>query len=192
MRQTPRSVAPFLLALVASLAASQGNSRGADFPYDRVRRDIESAGRQGNLKSLERSIAEIDRETAKVTPLEETACWQLLKGTALVELGHPGDAKAIFSVLADTCPIWEAFNNLAVLEAADGEFGPARENLLRALDRVGKTEPAEAGLPQGNLRKVLEEQDGQLLILAGFAKECTGKPTPLADCLVSEPPRPPQ
>lgn len=148
-------------------------------PYDTIRHDIESAGRKGNMKSLIRSISEIDRNIARVTPIEETACWQLLKATALVEIGRTSDAKAIFGALADTCPIWEALNNFAVLEAADGEFRNAREHLRKAIDRANESQ--EAALPTGNFRKLETEQDEVIsLTLAGSAKECS--PVQRAQC----------
>ncbi len=159
-------------------------------PYLSIRHDIERAGRQGNIRDLERSIAEIDHALAEVTPIETTTCWQLLKGAALVEVGKSDNAKAIFGLLADTCPTWEAFNNLAVLQAADGQFGSAAANLRSAIDCAGKptTGPLAAKLPEANLRKLLAEEDQPSLILSGFANKCVKSEPPRVDCSICEVP----
>lgn len=150
--------------------------------YEEIRREVESAGRRGKTRALQRLVDEIDRVIAEPTPTEQTACWQLMKATVLVELSRHSDAKALFGVLADTCPIWEALNNLAVLEAADGEFSLAAEHLRRALDRAEASEPEEAQVARGNLRTLVSETDRPSMILAGFARECAGSRIPRADC----------
>lgn len=167
---------PAPLTLVLSGNSSTGSSNSL---YETLRRKIESAGRQGKLRELEDLIDQIDQETSRPTPREGTSCWHLLKATALVDLGRQRDAKAMFRALTDTCPLWEAFNNLAVLEAADGDFNSARLNLCEAIQRA---QPEEVNLPERNLQSLHLEADQPSLILAGYAKAC-----PHADCSLPKP-----
>jgi uncharacterized protein YjiK len=157
--------------------------QGQERPYESIRQEIERAGRQGDTRALGRALAEIDREIAATTDRGATICWQLLKGSVLVDLGQTENARAIFGMIADTCPIWEAFNNVAVLEAAEGRFGPAKGNLRQAMRCAGE---AEARLPQGNLRKLFAGGDGLSLILVGAAKKCVENQTPQVDCSACE------
>lgn len=175
-----------LLFLAVGLAATRSWAQDDDpstesglTRYDQIRRDIERAGRSAKQGKLRNLVLDIDEELQDPAPLQETACWEHLKATALVELGQPDDAKATFKLLVDTCPTWEALNNLAVLQAADGEYGPARTHLGLAIDRALVMEKV---LPRSNLEALQADENEPFLILAGFIGECTEVPVPRADC----------
>ena len=59
----------------------------------------------------------------------------LLKGNLLAEIGQTASAEAIYGSLIEAYPRRpEAFNNLAVLQAREGRFEEAADNLLGALE----------------------------------------------------------
>ena len=159
--------------------------------YDQVRRDIERAGRAGSVGDLRNLVLDIDRELEEPAPMPVTACWQHLKATALVELDRHEEAEATFRLIMDTCPVWEAENNLAVLEAAAGEFGRAQKRLDEArkkaeADTGGSLAPGEEQrrkIPERNLANLHGEEEEPFLILTGLIGECAGKETPEAYCL---------
>jgi tetratricopeptide (TPR) repeat protein len=108
-----------------------------------------SSGAQ-NAASLEEVKGLIrDRQYAEALPrldefLEvnpEDAEARFLKGLVLVEEGRSDEAVEVFRALGDDYPeLPEPHNNLAVLYAAKGEYGLARESLLTAI----RTHPSYA------------------------------------------------
>ncbi len=161
----------------------------ADFAsyFEELVWEIERAGRSGDDRRLEALVRDLDAVVTEPASLAETACWRLLKATVLVELSRYRDASASLGVLADTCPIWEVLNNLAVLEARQGEYGPAR---ARFIDAIGAASEDEKAVPRRNLKALLTGSGLPSLLLAGVPAECTAGPLPAADCTTSSRPVP--
>lgn len=173
-------VATFL-ASPWSLADDSGDPASPGARYDEIRGEVHEAGLAVKVNALEDLLFEIDQIIPDTGAHEETACWLLLKGTVLAELGREDDARALFDFLADACPIWEALNNLAILEAADGEFALAREHLEQAIEAAERSgEEHEVEIARGNLRSLSDEQP--FMNLVGFAQECSAKDGHKASC----------
>ena len=119
--------------------------------FDELVWQIDRAGRAADEQRLEELVRQLDAALVEPKPLAENACWQILKSTVLVELSRYRDARASLGVLAETCPVWEVLNNLAVLEAQEGAFGSAATLLGTAIETAGEDEkkiarqPASAG-----------------------------------------------
>ncbi len=197
--QVQVSATALTVALLAALpgaaaptpAPANGNGASDHATYDDIRREIERAGRTGEVGALRREVDRIDDHLETPSPTEVTACWQLMKATAFVELAREDEAYELLGLLVDTCPIWEALNNLGVLEAGAGRFSAAVQNLRLAVAEARKAGLGEEKVPQGNLREVLSQVERPSLILAGYVRECAETAAPRAACSAPPPSPPP-
>lgn len=105
------------------LLASAVDATGED-PLRRIRPLLKAGQYEKALPRLESFLKEHP----------EHAEARFLKGLALAEEGRSDDAQAIFLGLTKDYPeLPEPYNNLAVLYAAKGEYGRAREALILAI-----------------------------------------------------------
>lgn len=169
------------------------DSATPEFPNDfsEVVWQIDGAGRAADERRLEALVRDIDARLVQPKSEAENACWQILESTALVELSRYRDARASLGVLANTCPVWEVLNNLAVLETLEGATGRAATLLQEA---IRLADGDEKTIPQANRRAlqdpVVQPGDSRLppaLLLAGVPAECSRAVA--ADCATGDLPR---
>jgi tetratricopeptide (TPR) repeat protein len=102
----------------------------------------------------DRALSAID-EALKTRPLDPQ--WRFLKGTALTQSGRSLQAMAVFTALTEDLPnLPEPHNNLAVLQAANGQMGQARVSLEAAIRADPKYAVAHENLGDVHLRLALE------------------------------------
>ena len=102
----------------------------------------------------DRALTAIE-EALKTRPLDPQ--WRFLKGTALTQGGRSLEAMAVFTALTEDLPnLPEPHNNLAVLQAANGQTGQARVSLEAAIRADPKYAVAHENLGDVHLRLALE------------------------------------
>jgi tetratricopeptide (TPR) repeat protein len=102
----------------------------------------------------DRALAAIE-EALKTRPLDPQ--WRFLKGTALTQGGRSLEAMAVFTALTEDLPnLPEPHNNLAVLQAANGQTGQARVSLEAAIRADPKYAVAHENLGDVHMRLALE------------------------------------
>ncbi|XVJ69839.1 MAG: tetratricopeptide repeat protein [Rhizobacter sp.] len=94
-------------------------------------------------------------EALKTRPLDPQ--WRFLKGTALTQSGRALEAMAVFTALTEDLPnLPEPHNNLAVLQAANGQTGQARVSLEAAVRADPRYAVAHENLGDVHMRLALE------------------------------------
>jgi Flp pilus assembly protein TadD len=102
----------------------------------------------------DRALSAIE-EALKTRPLDPQ--WRFLKGTALTQSGRSPEAMVVFTALTEDLPnLPEPHNNLAVLQAANGQMGQARVSLEAALRADPKYALAHENLGDVHMRLALE------------------------------------
>ena len=102
----------------------------------------------------DRALAAIE-EALKTRPLDPQ--WRFLKGTVLTQGGRSLEAMAVFTALTEDLPnLPEPHNNLAVLQAANGQTGQARVSLEAAIRADPKYAVAHENLGDVHMRLALE------------------------------------
>lgn len=87
----------------------------------------------------------------------QDAQWRFLKGTVLTRMGRTTEALVVFTTLTEDFPnLPEPHNNLAVLQAAQGQIGQARVSLEAAVRADPKYAVAHENLGDVQLRLALE------------------------------------
>jgi tetratricopeptide (TPR) repeat protein len=124
----------------------------------------------------ERALSAIN-EALKTRPLDPQ--WRFLKGTVLSQSGRSPEAMAVFAALTEDLPnLPEPHNNLAVLQAANGQTGQARVSLEAAIRADPKYAVAHENLGDVQLRLALESYQNALSA-GGNASTLTQKMKPL-------------
>jgi Flp pilus assembly protein TadD len=102
----------------------------------------------------ERALSAIE-EALKTRPLDPQ--WRFLKGTALTQSGRSPEAIAVFTALTEDLPnLPEPHNNLAVLQAGNGQTGQARVSLEAAIRADPQYAVAHENLGDVHMRLALE------------------------------------
>ncbi len=87
----------------------------------------------------------------------QDAQWRFLKGTVLTKIGRANEAILVFTALTEDYPnLPEPHNNLAVLQAANGQIGQARVSLEAAIRADPKYAVAHENLGDVQLRLALQ------------------------------------
>jgi Flp pilus assembly protein TadD len=108
---------------------------------------VEAGQTDSALSAIEQAL--------KTRPLDPQ--WRFLKGTALTQSGRSLEAMAVFTALTEDLPnLPEPHNNLAVLQAANGQTGQARVSLEAAIRADPKYAVAHENLGDVHMRLALE------------------------------------
>jgi tetratricopeptide (TPR) repeat protein len=127
--------------------AEKNASREAQPSFSRTVQLVEAG-------EIDKALSAIE-EALKKRPLDPQ--WRFLKGRALTQSGRSPEAMAVFVSLTEDLPnLPEPHNNLAVLQAANGQTGQARLSLEAAIRADPNYAVAHENLGDVQLRLALE------------------------------------